>query len=210
MVRRCLCLVCSTCFAANTLPLPCVRPLPQSNCTVGGFNQTEIDLAGHMDMVCIASDEDAYPALINSFAPIGLKGLMVTSLLAAFMSTLDSQLSYGSSYVINDLYIPYIAPGKTDQVRERRSAALPRASAVVLSKTDAFPCGAAALRQRFSAGHVRADRRGRHRRDLPHLDPRGLQVPGSDQRRVGLEPRPTVVLAVGQTVILLASPRRPY
>ena len=55
--------------------------------------------------------EDAYPSMLNELLPVGLKGIMVASLLAAFMSTLDTHLNWGSSYLVNDLYKPYINPG---------------------------------------------------------------------------------------------------
>jgi len=48
--------------------------------------------------------ERAYPMMIAKFLPTGLRGLMVASLMAAFMSTMDTQLNWGSSYLINDLY----------------------------------------------------------------------------------------------------------
>ncbi|NIA13807.1 MAG: sodium:proline symporter [Nitrospiraceae bacterium] len=59
----------------------------------------------------LADSETAFPAMINRFLPVGLKGIIVASLLAAFMSTLDTHLNWGVSYLINDLYEPYIRPG---------------------------------------------------------------------------------------------------
>ncbi|MCP3675475.1 MAG: Na+:solute symporter [Gammaproteobacteria bacterium] len=56
--------------------------------------------------------EQSYPLMIEKFLPIGLKGIMVASLLAAFMSTLDTQLNWGSSYLVNDIYEPYMVKGK--------------------------------------------------------------------------------------------------
>ena len=47
--------------------------------------------------------EEAYPRMIG-LLPTGLRGLMVASLLAAFMSTIDTHLNWGSSYLVNDLY----------------------------------------------------------------------------------------------------------
>ena len=44
-----------------------------------------------------------YPLVLNAVLPIGLKGLMVTSILAAFMSTIDTHLNWASSYFINDI-----------------------------------------------------------------------------------------------------------
>lgn len=54
--------------------------------------------------------ETAYPNMVNMFLPIGLKGIMVASLFAAFMSTTDTHLNWGTSYLINDLYMAYIKP----------------------------------------------------------------------------------------------------
>ena len=63
----------------------------------------------------LSDPETAYPLMINRFLPIGLKGLMVTSLLAAFMSTIDTRLNWGASYIVNDLYKPYIKPSRSDR-----------------------------------------------------------------------------------------------
>ena len=60
----------------------------------------------------LADAEQAYPEMIDAFLPIGLKGIMVASLLAAFMSTLDTHMNWGASYIINDIYQPYLAPGR--------------------------------------------------------------------------------------------------
>lgn len=51
----------------------------------------------------VADPEKAYPMMIE-FLPVGFKGVMVASLLAAFMSTIDTHLNWGSSYLVNDLY----------------------------------------------------------------------------------------------------------
>ncbi|MCX5759106.1 MAG: hypothetical protein NTU83_11475, partial [Candidatus Hydrogenedentes bacterium] len=52
----------------------------------------------------VADAERAYPLMIAKFLPMGLRGLMVASLMAAFMSTMETQLNWGASYLINDLY----------------------------------------------------------------------------------------------------------
>jgi len=59
--------------------------------------------------------ESAFPLMIDKFLPVGLKGAMVASLLAAFMSTLDTQLNWGTSYLINDFYEPYVAPNRSEE-----------------------------------------------------------------------------------------------
>ncbi len=48
--------------------------------------------------------KEAYPIAINTFLPAGMKGLMLASLLGAFMSTIDTHLNWGASYFINDIY----------------------------------------------------------------------------------------------------------
>ncbi|MFY0603398.1 MAG: Na+:solute symporter [Flavobacteriaceae bacterium] len=49
----------------------------------------------------------AYAAMIT-YLPAGLLGIVLTSLIAAFMSTISTQLNWGSSYVVNDLYGRFI------------------------------------------------------------------------------------------------------
>lgn len=50
--------------------------------------------------------ELAYPMMIDRFLPAGLKCIMVVSLLAAYMSTINTLLNWGSSYVVNDFIRP--------------------------------------------------------------------------------------------------------
>ncbi|MDH3224272.1 MAG: Na+:solute symporter, partial [Gemmatimonadota bacterium] len=51
----------------------------------------------------------AYPAMLV-FLPHGLLGLVVASLAAAYMSTISTQLNWGSSYVVGDVYRRFISP----------------------------------------------------------------------------------------------------
>jgi SSS family solute:Na+ symporter len=51
-----------------------------------------------------ADPELAYPMMIAELMPQGLRGLMVASFLAAFMSTMDTHLCWGASYLVNDVY----------------------------------------------------------------------------------------------------------
>ncbi len=60
----------------------------------------------------LQDSESAFPLMMDRFLPVGLKGVMVASLLAAFMSTIDTMLNCGSSYIINDLYRPFLNKGK--------------------------------------------------------------------------------------------------
>src|SRR5690554_3345880 len=49
----------------------------------------------------------SYPAMLR-LLPAGLLGLVITSLVAAFMSTISTHLNWGSSYVVNDFYARFI------------------------------------------------------------------------------------------------------
>lgn len=56
----------------------------------------------------------AYAAML-SYLPAGLLGLIITSLIAAFMSTISTHLNWGSSYVVNDFYARFINPEASDK-----------------------------------------------------------------------------------------------
>ena len=45
-----------------------------------------------------------YPKLMVRYLPAGLLGLLIAVFLAAYMSTISSQLNWGTSYLINDFY----------------------------------------------------------------------------------------------------------
>lgn len=50
----------------------------------------------------------AYPRMIVMVMPVGLKGLLVAALLAAFISTISTLFNWGSSYLVNDIYRRFI------------------------------------------------------------------------------------------------------
>ena len=49
-----------------------------------------------------------YPKLMVRYLPQGLLGLLIAVFLAAYMSTISSQLNWGTSYIINDFYKRFI------------------------------------------------------------------------------------------------------
>jgi Na+/proline symporter len=49
-----------------------------------------------------------YPKLMLRYLPTGLLGLLIAVFLAAYMSTIASQLNWGTSYLINDFYRRFI------------------------------------------------------------------------------------------------------
>ncbi len=56
----------------------------------------------------------AYPAMMT-YLPSGLLGLVVTSLAAAYMSTMSTQVNWGSSIIVNDLYHRFVNPDATEK-----------------------------------------------------------------------------------------------
>ncbi|MFS4417927.1 sodium:solute symporter family protein [Maribacter sp. 2307ULW6-5] len=50
------------------------------------------------------------PKVINDHIPIGIKGLMLAGLLAAFMSTFSAFVNSGPAYIVNDIYKKYFKP----------------------------------------------------------------------------------------------------
>ena len=77
--------------------------------------------------------EMAYPALMIALLPPGVFGVLVVSLLAAFMSTIDTHFNWGASYVVNDL-LGRAEPDQDgpQQVRRARLAVLAFAVLAVL------------------------------------------------------------------------------
>ncbi|MGD8210234.1 MAG: Na+:solute symporter [Desulfobacterales bacterium] len=60
--------------------------------------------------------ESAYPILMDFLLPSGVLGLVLASLLAAFMSTVDTHINWGASYIVND-WLMKIFPGVSDKVQ---------------------------------------------------------------------------------------------
>ncbi|WP_235298390.1 sodium:solute symporter family protein [Portibacter marinus] len=58
--------------------------------------------------------DTGYPAMLTKL-PSGLLGLVAASLIAAFMSTMSTQMNLGSSYLVNDFYQRFIKPEATEK-----------------------------------------------------------------------------------------------
>jgi len=62
----------------------------------------------------IINHDMGYPAMLT-FIPSGLLGLVVTSLIAAYMSTISTHLNWGASYIVNDFYKRFAKPDATQK-----------------------------------------------------------------------------------------------
>ncbi len=62
-----------------------------------------------------ADFEMLMPFVIREFFPVGVTGLVIAGLLAAYMSTFDSTVNAGAAYLVNDIYKRYINPEADDK-----------------------------------------------------------------------------------------------
>lgn len=72
-------------------------------------------------------DDIAYPVMLTLLSP-GWLGLVVASLIAAFMSTISTHLNWGSSYVVNDFYKRFLKP----KASEKELVGVGRGATVIL------------------------------------------------------------------------------
>jgi len=80
----------------------------------------------HIDASIVKHDL-AYSAMLT-FLPAGLLGVVLVSLIAAYMSTISTHLNWGSSYVVNDFYQRFVNP----QASEKELVLIGRVSTAVL------------------------------------------------------------------------------
>ncbi|MFC1746235.1 sodium:solute symporter family protein [Candidatus Riflebacteria bacterium] len=62
----------------------------------------------------IIKNDAAYSAMLT-FLPAGLLGLVLTSLIAAYMSTISTHLNWGSSYIVNDIWKRFVKKDATEK-----------------------------------------------------------------------------------------------
>jgi SSS family solute:Na+ symporter len=68
--------------------------------------------------------EQILPVVIqSSIIPVGLTGLLLAGLLAAFMSTFAATVNAGPAYIVNDIYKRFINPNASDKLQVRMSYA---------------------------------------------------------------------------------------
>jgi SSS family solute:Na+ symporter len=68
--------------------------------------------------------EQILPVVIQSaIIPVGLTGLLLAGLLAAFMSTFAATVNAGPAYIVNDIYKRFINPTASDKLQVRMSYA---------------------------------------------------------------------------------------
>jgi len=73
------------------------------------FDELDLISGGRLDF------EQILPSAINEFVPIGLTGLILAGLLAAFIGTFAGTLNAAQAYIVNDIYLKYIRPKATNR-----------------------------------------------------------------------------------------------
>jgi solute:Na+ symporter, SSS family len=62
-----------------------------------------------------------YVRAVVDLLPSGLRGLMLAAFAAAYMSTIGTQLNWGASYLVNDLYLRFVNPDASARTAVRWS-----------------------------------------------------------------------------------------
>jgi SSS family solute:Na+ symporter len=74
------------------------------------------DIAHHFPYVqtSMIGNDMAYPAMLR-FLPAGFMGLVIAGTLAAYRSTIETHLNWGTSYLVHDLYRRFLARDKSER-----------------------------------------------------------------------------------------------
>jgi len=78
--------------------------------------------------------ELGYPKLMLEYLSPGLLGLVVASLIAAFMSTVSTSINWGASFITNDLYLRFVEP----EASQEKLVAVGRISSVLVTAFGAI------------------------------------------------------------------------
>ncbi len=89
-----------------------------------GFNYWPMIFTAMVSLVVypdLEMAEAGYVMLIVKLLPAGFLGIMMASLMAAFMSTVDTHINFGASYILNDIYRRFIKKDATEKHYVRAS-----------------------------------------------------------------------------------------
>ncbi len=92
-----------------------------------------VALAALVVLPGLKDPETAYPLMMLHYLPVGVLGLVFASLLAAFMSTVSTQVNWGASYIVRDLYQRFVAR----QAPEARLVLVGRVATVLITLLSA-------------------------------------------------------------------------
>jgi len=95
-----------------------------------------VGLAALVVLPNLDDPELAYPVMMVRYLPTGVLGLVFASLVAAFMSSVSTQVNWGASYLVNDLYARFT--GEQDEARLMRAARWASVLLAVLAAVGSF------------------------------------------------------------------------
>jgi len=88
----------------------------------------------HGDPAFAADPESGYIRILLTDLPVSLRGLMLAAFAAAYMSTIGTELNWGASYLVNDLYRRFLVQGRP----EKHYVAVSQAMTVLLMLLSAL------------------------------------------------------------------------
>ncbi len=83
----------------------CLRPWPW----------IVVGLCGMAFFGAVDDPETYYPMMMKAMLPPGVFGILIASFFAAFMSTVDTQLNWGSSLLVNDFLKRFVWRGRSEK-----------------------------------------------------------------------------------------------
>lgn len=63
----------------------------------------------------VAEPGEIWARMVRTYAPVGLLGLLVAGIFAAYMSTISTLMNWGASYIVNDFYKPFVRPTESER-----------------------------------------------------------------------------------------------
>ena len=88
-----------------------------------------VALAAMVVLPGLRDPETAYPLMMLHYLPVGVLGLVLASLIAAFMSAVSTQINWGASYIVRDVYQRFVSR----DAPERRLVLVGRAATVLIA-----------------------------------------------------------------------------
>ena len=82
----------------------------------------------------VAEPGEIWARMVRTYAPVGLLGLLVAGIFAAYMSTVSTLMNWGASYIVNDFYKPFVRT----QESERHYVWVGRIGSVVIFSLSLF------------------------------------------------------------------------
>ena len=69
----------------------------------------------------VTDSERVMPLVLRDYLPVGVRGIVIAGLLAAFMSTFSSTVNSGASFIVRDIWQPYFRPRASEKQAVRFS-----------------------------------------------------------------------------------------